>query len=159
MGIEIERKFLVTGNEWREGAQSLACRQGYLAVGPPASVRVRVMGDRAMLNIKEATLEIARAEFEYEIPLEDAHEMLNHHCAGRVVDKTRHLVDFAGHRWEIDEFSGANQGLIVAEIELDSVGEAFQRPPWLGAEVSGDPRYLNSNLAISPFTAWLERSL
>lgn len=154
MATEIERKFLVTNDDWRQSATPLACRQGYLAVGPPASVRVRVMGGKAMLNIKQSTLEIARAEFEYAIPAEDAHAMLDTLCEGRLVEKTRHHLTHAGKLWEIDEFHGANQGLIVAEIELQTIDQPFDPPPWLGREVSGDPRYLNSSLSLNPFTTW-----
>ena len=156
MATEIERKFLVTGDEWRDGAEAVACRQGYLAIGPPASVRVRVMGDKAMLNVKQSTLEIARAEYEYAIPLEDAHRMLDTLCDGRLVEKTRHYVRHATETWEVDEFHGANAGLIVAEIELASEDQTFERPSWLGREVSGDARYLNSSLSLNPYSAWTE---
>ena len=108
-----------------------------------------------MLNIKNATLDISRAEFEYPIPLEDAEALLEGLCDERVVEKTRYRIPFAGHVWEVDEFCGANAGLVVAEIELEHEDEAFARPPWLAAEVSGDPRYLNSNLALHPFTEWI----
>jgi adenylate cyclase len=154
MAIEIERKFLVADASWRGGEAGVPYRQGYLAVGPPASVRVRIAGAKAMLNIKNAMLDISRAEFEYPIPLEDAEALLEGLCDGRVVEKTRYKVPFAGHVWEVDEFCGANAGLVVAEIELKHVDEAFAHPPWLAAEVSGDPRYLNSNLALHPFTEW-----
>jgi CYTH domain-containing protein len=154
VGIEIERKFLVNGDAWRSGAKSVDCRQGYIAVGPPASVRVRIMGDKAHLNIKQATLAIARAEFEYAIPVADAHVLLDTLCDGRLVDKTRHYVEHGGMTWEVDEFRGSNAGLIVAELELESEDQTFERPAWLGEEVSGDPRYLNSNLALHPYSTW-----
>lgn len=154
MGTEIERKFLVRGDAWRSGAKRVDARQGYLAVGPPASVRVRIMGDKAHLNIKQATLAVARAEFEYEIPVADAHELLDTLCDGRIVEKTRHYVEHGGMTWEVDEFRGANAGLIVAELELESEDQPFDRPSWLGEEVSGDARYFNSNLALNPYSTW-----
>lgn len=154
MPTEIERKFLVTGDEWRRNATATEYRQGYLAVGPPASVRVRVAGDRALLNIKESTLAISRAEFEYAIPVQEAEAMIDTLCDGRVVEKTRYVVEHAGMTWEVDEFHGANEGLVLAEIELEREDQPFERPPWLAQEVSGDPRYLNSNLAVDPYTGW-----
>jgi adenylate cyclase len=157
MGLEIERKFRVIGDSWRENAESVHIRQGYLAIGPPVSVRVRVTGSSAMLNIKESTLEIARAEFEYEIPVAEAREMLEDLCEGGIVEKNRYTIDFEGCRWEIDEFLGDNQGLLIAEIELEGVDQTFPRPPRLGAEVSGDERYFNTFLSRNPYCDWLEK--
>ncbi|MEQ8662441.1 MAG: CYTH domain-containing protein [Gammaproteobacteria bacterium] len=155
MGIEIERKFLLTDTRWRDAVtHSLAMRQGYLAADPACSVRVRLEGDAARLNIKSATLGIARQEFEYAIPCEDAQAMLASLCGERVLSKQRHFVEYGGHTWEIDEFDGANAGLIVAEIELTHADEPFARPPWLGAEVSDDPRYYNVCLVDHPFERW-----
>lgn len=154
MGTEVERKFLVTGDSWRANAAAASCRQGYLAVGPPVAVRVRIMGGKATLNVKKATLDIVRDEFEYEIPEHDAEEMLNNLCEGYPIEKTRYRIEYGGKTWEIDEFGGANSGLVVAEIELDRPDELFLTPPWLGAEVSGDPRYLNSSLSRRPYSLW-----
>ena len=154
MGIEIERKFLVSGQAWRDGACAVYCKQAYLCVGPPVAIRVRIMGDRATLNIKKAVLDITRDEFEYAIPMDDAEVMMRHLCAGHPVEKTRYKTTFDGMTWEIDEFHGANSGLIVAEIELDSPEQHFNRPPWLGEEVSADARYLNSSLSRHPFCEW-----
>lgn len=154
MGIEIERKFLVRSDEWRRNAESVRCIQGYLAVGPPVAVRVRIMGNQATLNIKKSSLDIVRSEFEYSIPMEDAKMLLENHCEGFPIDKTRHKVTFGGLVWEVDEFHGHNQGLVVAEIELERADQAFARPPWLGDEVSLDPRYLNSSLSALPFSQW-----
>ncbi len=154
MGKEIERKFLVQDERWRNLAEGIPCRQGYIHVGPPAAVRVRIAGDRAYLNLKQATLDIERDEFEYEIPLEDAETILERLCQGRIVEKTRYLVPVGEVTWEVDVFSGANEGLTVAEIELDEVASVFELPPWAGREVSGDPRYLNSNLALHPYCEW-----
>lgn len=154
MGIEIERKFLVQGDGWRQGPErQRRLSQGYLSRDPARTVRVRVAGEQAFLTIKGQTRGASRAEFEYPIPLSDAQALLGL-CDGPLVDKTRHLVEVAGHLWEVDEFHGDNAGLVLAEIELDSEGETFERPAWLGAEVTGDGRYVNANLAAHPFKSW-----
>lgn len=163
MGIEIERKFLVRGDAWRVQAE---CRQrmaqGYLndldAIDSGAqqvSVRVRIAGDRAALNLKSCEIGSSRQEFEYTIPLADAEALLAL-CVGGVIDKTRHFVRFGAHRWEVDEFHGENAGLVVAEIELSAVDEVFERPLWLGAEVTELTRYYNLALATRPFAQWSE---
>jgi adenylate cyclase len=154
VGREIERKFLVTGDGWRPGEAPKPMRQGYVAFGPPASVRVRISGQTAHLNIKQSTLAIARDEFEYEIPVDDAEFMLANLCAGPLVEKTRYHVRHGGLLWEVDVFEGANAGLVLAEIELDSLDQHVSPPAWVGMEVSGDARYLNSSLAQRPFTRW-----
>jgi adenylate cyclase len=152
MGREIERKFLVTDDTWRaEVRSSRRLRQGYLAIDGKTNVRVRTDADRAWLTVKGAGEGISRAEFEYEIPVADAEGLLGL-CRHRIIDKTRHLVPAGQHTWEIDEFAGANAGLIVAEIELREESDAFARPAWLGEEVTTDPRYLNASLAVSPWT-------
>ena len=157
MGTEIERKFLVTGNSWHApGVPETPIRQGYMAFGPPTAVRVRIAGEAATINVKTATLAIRRHEFEYAIPIEDAEELLATCCAGHVIEKTRYAVGFSGAQWEVDVFSGVNAGLVVAEIELDREDEPFDLPPWAGAEVSHDPRYLNTHLSQRPFTEWQE---
>ncbi|HEY9109896.1 MAG TPA: CYTH domain-containing protein [Roseateles sp.] len=154
MGIEIERKFLVAGDGWRRQAVSQTrFSQGYLSRDPARTVRVRIAGDAAFLTIKGATTGATRAEFEYAVPLTDAQALLGM-CDGPVVEKIRHLCLFEGMTWEVDEFLGANAGLVVAEIELQSEGQAFARPAWLGTEVTGDGRYVNANLAVRPFTSW-----
>lgn len=150
--MEIERKFLTIGREWST-SPSLPFCQGYLSRDPARTVRVRLAGEKAFLTIKGLTAGISRPEFEYAIPVADARALLPL-CAGPLVEKTRYLVPFASHHWEVDEFHGANQGLVIAEIELQSEDEPFARPPWLGAEVSHDPRYYNSNLSENPFTTW-----
>lgn len=158
MGIEIERKFLVVGDDWRaQATRRLPMRQGYLSgEGGPSSIRVRLQGVEARLNIKAAVVGSRRAEFDYEIPLKDGHEILDTLCVG-LIDKTRHYIDTAeGLTWEIDEFSGANAGLIVAELELGHVDQAFSRPSWLGREVTADRRYYNHALALHPFREWPE---
>lgn len=156
MGVEIERKFLVDGDGWREGvARSVPMRQGYLA-GPPGarcSVRVRVAGSEAFLNIKSLARGIVRDEYEYALPPDDAARMLET-LAGDVVAKLRHHVVVDGYLFEVDEFEGANAGLVVAEIELATVDAAFPRPTWLGREVSRLERYYNQNLAQRPYARW-----
>ncbi len=155
MGLEIERKFLLAGDGWRElSTKSVVCRQGYLSFGPPATVRVRLMENEAFLNIKSAKDGIMRTEFEYPVPAEEAGQMLKEMLQGGIVEKIRHFVPFCGHVWEIDEFTGENAGLLIAEIELKSPEEDFSRPEWLGAEVSSDRRYYNTWLAQNPYTLW-----
>jgi adenylate cyclase len=155
MAQEIERKFLVASDAWRGQVRSSArYRQGYLAHEGRCSVRVRVAGDEAYLNIKSATLDIVRAEYEYVIPVTDAEEMLDRLCSGLLIEKTRHFVDYGGYVWEIDVFEGVNRGLVIAEIELEHPEAEFPRPPWAGAEVSDDPRYYNVYLARIPYTQW-----
>lgn len=158
MGIEIERKFLVVGDAWRAAvSRSEAMVQGYLA-GPPAarcSVRVRIAGERAWLNIKSATAGVQRDEYEYAIPVADARRQLDT-LASDLVEKVRHHVEVEGHCFEVDEFGGDNAGLVVAELELDRVDAAYPRPPWLGCEVSHLVRYYNLNLAARPYSRWSE---
>ena len=153
MGTEIERKFLVTDTRFLSGQQGTAYKQGYLN-REGCTVRVRIAGDQAFLTIKGKTVGFSRAEFEYSIPLVDAEEMLASLCALPPIEKTRYLIDHAGKCWEVDVFHGANQGLVVAEIELTHENESFDLPPWIGAEVSEDPRYFNSQLASKPFSQW-----
>ena len=156
MAVEIERKFLVLGEAWRGQAHRIeAITQGYLA-GPPAarcSVRVRTAGEGAFLTIKSVTTGIARDEFEYPIALTDATRMLAT-LAGTVVEKRRHYVEVEGHTFEIDEFTGDNLGLIMAELELGAIDAPFPRPAWLGREVSDLTRYYNLSLAVHPYSRW-----
>ena len=155
MGVEIERKFLVSSDAWRaEVLRSQRMSQGYLARGANAAVRVRISGDRAELNIKSTRDGIHRLEFEYRIPLRDAAELIAEVALRHVIDKTRHIVRQGAHTWEIDEFHGENAGLVVAEIELGAAEEAFARPAWLGQEVSEDARYYNSSLSERPYGTW-----
>ena len=160
MAIEIERKFLVVDGSWQALADTgTRYRQGYLsrvtgADRARSSVRIRTDGDRAYLNIKSATLGISRQEYEYPLPLADAEAMLADLCVGAIVEKTRYRVPAGRHVWEVDVFAGANTGLIVAEIELSCEDEAFERPAWVGEEVSDDPRYYNVCLAERPYSSW-----
>ena len=156
MGTEIERKFLVCGDGWRHGAQGTLCRQSYLLSNIECTIRVRVIGEQGFLAIKGMTTGISRPEYEYAIPLADAQAMLDGMCAGPLVEKIRHVVTHAGTTWEIDEFLNENRGLIVAEVELESAEQAIELPPWIGQEVSYDPRYLNVNLAKHPFSRWAQ---
>lgn len=153
--LEIERKFLVKGNFKQEVASSSRIVQGYICSVPGKSVRIRIRGEKGYLTIKGASDEkgMSRYEFEQEIPLTDAEQLLSL-CEPGVIDKVRYLVDCGGHTWEVDEFHGDNEGLLVAEIELVSEDEAFERPDWLGDEVTGDRKYYNSMLAKHPYKEW-----
>jgi len=151
--LEIERKFLLVSDDWRaEVRESRDMRQGYLG-GDGVSVRIRIAGEEAWLNIKEMRLGASRREYEYPVPLDDAMELMSLTRAGRI-EKTRHYVPQGGLTWEIDVFRGANAGLVVAEIELEHEGQEFTHPSWLGPEVTDDERYYNVALARHPFTAW-----
>lgn len=158
MGIEIERKFLVTSDLWKASATAgIRFRQGYLSRGGNCSVRVRIEGNEANLNIKSATLGVTRQEFEYPIPTSEAEELLTLFCP-QTVSKKRYLVSYAGHTWEIDVFEQDNSGLVVAEIELADADEKFARPPWIGKEVSAEARYYNTELSKYPFNQWKDDS-
>ena len=155
MGIEIEHKFLVRDDRWRQRVErSVRMRQGYLTSDARCSVRVRVAGGQGFLNIKSGTLGIRRSEYEYPIPLAEAEEILDALCEKPLLEKIRHFVSHDQHVWEIDEFAGDNAGLIVAEVELSRPDEPFARPDWLGEDVSLDIRYYNSQLARRPYTTW-----
>jgi adenylate cyclase len=154
MGQEIERKFLVRGESWREGAKGTAIRQGFLSTDPERTVRVRAAGKQGTLTIKGKSVGAMRIEYEYEIPLEEAEGMLDTLCERPLIEKVRYERSAGPHVWEIDVFEGDNKGLIVAEIELRSEEEAFDRPSWLGDEVTDDPRYFNSNLVHNPYKTW-----
>ena len=151
---EIERKFLVTSDAWKRGARSFAVSQGFLSTDKDRTVRVRRVGDKGYLTVKGRTVGATRPEYEYEIPVPDAEEMLESLCMRPLIEKTRFLVEHGGHTWEVDEFFGDNAGLVVAEIELESEDEAFERPDWLGEEVTDDARYYNANLIQNPFSSW-----
>ena len=170
MGIEIERKFLLENDDWKNLVlKSTVFKQGYLVSGnnsndqnlggqnldkSKSSVRVRVEGDSANINIKSMTLSITRQEYEYSIPLDDALKMLDELCEQPLVEKTRHIVEYDNHKWEIDVFSGENEGLVVAEIELNNEAEKFSMPSWVGQEVSEQVKYYNVNLIQNPYSSW-----
>ena len=156
MATEIERKFLVRGNEWRQG-RPLRVSQSYLSRDKKRTVRVRIAENRAYLTIKGPNRGASRAEYEYEIPRHDAEELMAL-CDGPPLEKNRYTVTHAGVRWEIDEFLGANAGLVVAEIELANEEQAFQRPRWVSTEVTYEPRYFNSSLIAEPYATWRETS-
>jgi adenylate cyclase len=161
MAIEIERKFLVTSDAWRAAAHEVVpMAQGYLndlavmdSGAMRASVRVRIAGNEAFLNLKSREAGHTRQEFDYPIPVADARALLAL-CVGGLVDKRRHYVEYSGHLWEVDEFLGDNAGLVVAEIELRTADEAFVHPDWLGAEVTESTRYYNLALATLPYSQW-----
>jgi CYTH domain-containing protein len=150
VAAEIERKFLVNGDSWNDGSPGVRIAQGYLSFDPDRCVRVRLAGDEAWLTIKGRTEGITRAEFEYPIPPQDARELLEM-CLPSVIDKTRHRIPFGGHVWEVDVFHDANEGLVIAEVELDDTSADPELPPWVGVEVSSDARYYNACLAVTPF--------
>ena len=154
MGKEIERKYLIKDDTWRKDASGTTYRQGYLSTVKERTVRVRTIDDKGFLTIKGITIGATRREYEYEIPMVDANEMLDELCEKPIIEKTRFKISHAGLTWEIDEFAGVNQGLIVAEVELESEDQNIDFPPWVGEEVSGDPRYFNSNLIANPFVNW-----
>lgn len=154
MATEIERKFRVNTSAWVPSDPGLHFKQGYLNSQKERVVRIRIEGDRGRLTIKGLTTGITRAEFEYAIPLPDAVAMLDHLCEQPLIDKHRHVEIYAGRTWEVDVFHGDNEGLVVAEIELPSEDTTLELPPWAGEEVSGDPRYFNSNLLKQPFKTW-----
>ena len=156
MPTEIERKFLVKDDAWRSLATGVAYCQGYIASSASRTVRVRVVGEQGYLTIKGASTGITRAEFEYPIPLNDALELLSTLCEPPLIQKKRYTIAHEGMVWEVDEFEGDNQGLIVAEVELTDAQQAIALPDWIDREVSDDPRYFNANLAKHPFREWGE---
>ena len=156
MAYEIERKFLVISDHWRSHIyKTLDIKQAYFCNTEKASLRVRISNQTGFISSKSMTRDIRRHEFEYEIPLHDAEFMLSYMCMGSPVIKKRHLVKVDQHVWEVDEFLGDNEGLIVAEIELGHEDEAFEKPEWAGQEVSSDPKYINISLVSHPFKTWI----
>ncbi len=153
MPTEIERKFLVVNHSWNDGSPGVRISQGYLTRDEERTVRIRIGGEKAWVTIKGRSEGISRQEFEYEIPVDEAGELLEM-CLPSVIDKTRYEVEHAGQVWEVDVFHGDNEGLVVAELELEHEAVSFDAPPWLGAEVSADPRYFNSCLAVMPYANW-----
>jgi adenylate cyclase len=154
VSLEIERKFLVCGEEWKSLGEGVLLRQGYLSSQPDRTVRVRIEGESAMLTIKGRTVGATRSEWEYPIPLEDAEAFLNELCERPVIEKVRYRISYEGMLWEVDEFLGDNAGLVVAEIELEAEEQGFVKPEWVGEEVTGDVRYFNANLLGRPFSTW-----
>ena len=153
MGLEIERRFLVDGEAWRTLGEACAYRQGYLSVDPARTVRVRIVGNQAWMTLKAKITDTSRHEFEYPIPVEDAKIIMSTMCS-QPIEKNRTRVSFSGHIWEVDEFFGANQGLVLAEIELPSEDALFEKPVWVGREITADGRYTNAYLADHPYSSW-----
>ena len=157
MGVEIERKFRLINDSWRDRVrQKTLLRQGYIANTRRASVRVRLAGEAGWLSVKSMTPGRSRAEYEAAIPAVEANEMLDRLCEGPLIEKWRHIVVYQGSEWEIDEFLGENAGLVIAELELEAEDMVFARPPWLGVEVTQDERYYNFRLSHKPFRHWPE---
>ena len=156
MPLEIERKFLVNTIPSQQIHRSKKVKQGYMVHDEHQVVRVRSMDNDHFLTIKSNSKGLSRFEFEYQIPKEDAMDMFEHLCGSGIIEKTRHYIETPNHTWEIDEFHGRNQGLVVAEIELESEDEQFDIPEWVGEEVSDDPRYYNMNLVANPYEVWIK---
>lgn len=154
MSLEIERKFLVKGEQWKSLATSVLLKQGYLSSHPDRTVRVRIEGDTAMLTIKGRTKGMTRNEWEYAIPVQDAMALLDMLCEKPVIEKYRYRIPFGGLIWEVDEFLGENDGLIVAEVELNSEQQEVIKPDWVAEEVTHDSRYFNANLLQNPYSNW-----
>ena len=154
MPKEIERKFLVKNDGWRGKSVGKRYRQGYLSTVKERTVRVRTVDDKGFLTVKGLSVGAARSEYEYEIPVADANEMLDRLCERPLIEKMRYRIPSAGVVWEVDEFAGENRGLIVAEVELESEDQQVAFPDWIGHEVTDDPRYFNANLVAHPFSRW-----
>jgi adenylate cyclase len=154
MANEIERKFLLKNDTWRGQDKGKRYRQGYLSTAKERTVRVRTAGDKGFLTIKGITVGASRPEYEYEIPLKDANEMLDQLCERPLIEKTRYRISHAGLVWEVDQFGGDNRGLVTVEVELKDEHQTVTLPDWVGEEVTGDPRYFNANLVAKPFTQW-----
>ena len=151
---EIERKFLVKGDAWRAIAKGTTYRQGYLNSAKERTVRIRVADAKAFITIKGPTVGATRSEYEYEIPFGEGNAMLETLAEKPLIEKTRYKISVGNLTWEIDEFFGENTGLIVAEVELKSEDQTFDKPGWVGDEVTNDSRYFNANLVKNPFTRW-----
>jgi len=154
MPQEIERKFLLKNDTWRQAAEGVRYRQGYLCTEKERTVRVRTAGDTGYLTIKGESVGATRSEYEYTIPRADADEMLDRLCLRPIIEKVRYKIPFAGLTWEVDEFEGENAGLLLAEVELESEDQAVELPEWAGEEVTGDPRYYNASLITHPYSHW-----
>ena len=153
MSFEIERKFLVISGKFKESVTSVEISQAYLTIEKNLAIRVRIEGLQASIAVKSKVSERVNREYEYNIPIDEAKSMMKLSLYPPII-KTRYLSNYGRHTWEVDLFQGENAGLIVAEIELDREDEAFEKPPWLGEEITADYRYLNSNLSLTPFKDW-----
>ena len=154
MGTEIERKFLVQGRDYKKEGKAVFIKQGYICHNPESVVRVRTYGEEAFLTVKGKVSGLSRDEFEYSIPLKDAEEMLERLCTNYIVEKFRYEINCRGSLWVVDEFKSHNEGLILAEIELESEGAPFESPLWIGEEITHDFKYAGSNLSLHPYTFW-----
>lgn len=154
MPHEIERKFLVTSDEYKESGGKTHIQQGFLSLAKKRVVRIRITGDKAMLTVKGISRGAKRIEFEYEIPVGDAEIMIEKLCKKGIIDKYRYIIHHENNIWEVDEFLGDNKGLVIAEIELTHEDQSFEKPRWVGKEITHDPRYFNANLAKKPFSDW-----
>ncbi len=154
MGKEIERKFLIKDDSWRVNAKGKRYRQGYLNRAKERVVRIRTIDDKGSLTIKGMVTGATRAEFEYDIPADEAEAMLDDLCEKPLIEKNRYKIEYGGFIWEVDEFFEENEGLTVAEVELESEDQRFEKPAWIGEEVTGDPKYFNSNLIRHPYSKW-----
>ena len=152
--IEIERKYLVKSDAWKENSQGVLYRQGYLSIEPERTVRVRLEGEAGKITIKSKKQNGSGDEFEYDIPGDDAAYLIDHLCLKPIIEKLRYKISFRGNIWEIDEFLGENLGLILAEIELDSPEQKFEKPDWIGEDVTEDPKYKNASLVKNPYNGW-----
>lgn len=154
MAIEIEKKFLLKNDSWKVLGSGVAYRQGYISVSREHTVRVRIAGENGFLTIKGGQVGAGRLEFEYGVPVPEAEIMLEQLCIKPLIEKNRYRITHRGSLWEVDEFFGDNQGLVLAEIELSSEDQPFDMPDWIGREVTGDPRYYNASLISYPYSAW-----
>lgn len=157
MGKETEKKFLVKRNTYRQLGKPIAIRQGFLSVNKDRVVRIRLAGQKAFITVKGRTQGETRPEYEYEIPPADAREMLDTLCLQPLIEKNRYRIQYKGFTWEVDEFFGDNEGLIVAEVELECEGQVFLKPDWVGREVTGEARYYNAALIGKPYSSWPDR--
>lgn len=154
MAQEVERKYLVVGQAWKSLAAGVPYRQGYLSTVKERTVRVRTAGNHGTLTIKGLTRDVSRLEFEYDIPAADANHILDELCEHPLIEKLRYTIPIGSLTWEVDEFTGENHGLVIAEVELQTPDQRFDRPPWIGEEVSSDPRFFNANLVKHPYRTW-----
>jgi len=154
MAKEIERKFLVNGSEWKNLAKGTEYRQGYLSTVKERTVRVRIIDSAGYLTIKGISAGATRLEYEYEISVSDAHEILDKLCEGRLIEKKRYKIEYGGLVWEVDEFFGENEGLVIAEVELEDENQEIRKPEWIGEEITGEPRFFNSTLSKTPYKKW-----
>ena len=154
MGIEIERKYLVANNQWRQNVTGSLYCQGYIVRDPRTTVRVRIAHDKGYLTLKGRVNNLSRPEYEYEIPVSEAEEMLQLWCGDQVIKKYRYHIPRGTVTWEVDEFLDLNAGLVIAEVELASPDQPLDLPQWIGSEVSGDVRYYNSYLVKHPYSTW-----